>query len=114
MVASGAAEAQPFPPWMTARPGTRPQILPAQNGYAVLPFGAQGVACTQRLEVVAPDGTSCGSTEYRIADGTCDTNDLVLGEDGTVLQALPLSMEATTFGGLAHTCTWRFWPGALR
>jgi hypothetical protein len=80
----------------------------------VLPYAATGVACSQRLEVVAPDGTSCGSREYPIAAGTCDTHDLSLGADGTVIQQLPDSMESKDEVMLVHSCTWRWWPGAAK
>jgi hypothetical protein len=32
-----------------------------------VPLGAYGVTCTQRVEIVAPDGTSCGATDSSIA-----------------------------------------------
>ena len=72
----------------------------------MLPEGETAIPCTQRLEVVAPDGTSCGSRDYPIAAGTCDTSPLTLAADGTVIQQLPFSMETMTPVG-SHTC-----PGA--
>ncbi len=86
------------------------------RGYAVLPYGATGVRCGQRLELVAPDGSSCASVDLPIADGTCDTGELSVGEDGTVIQQLPTAMETQGQEGppYAHTCTWRFWPALLR
>src|SRR5947209_2127859 len=76
--------------------------------------GGTGVACTQRLEIVAPDGTSCGATDYVIASGTCDTFEMRLAADGTVIQELPSAME-TFYDSIGQsTCTWRWWPGAAQ
>jgi len=99
---------------LVARPDTRPQIARGGRAYAMLPFGANGVACNQRLEVVAPDGTSCGATDYPIAAGTGDTRDLTVAADGTVIQGLPLSMEAWNPLDSRHSCSWRYWPGAVK
>ena len=40
--------------------------------------------------------------------------DLKLAADGTVIQLLPDSLETTDPSHSNHTCTWRWWPGALR
>jgi hypothetical protein len=101
---------------MTARPNARLQLTRGGRAYAVLPLGAVDVPCTQSLEVVAPDGTSCGARDYPIAAGTCTTRDLALGADGTVIQSLPDSLEtrAGSSAGTVQTCTWRWWSGALK
>jgi len=66
------------------------------------------------VEVVAPDGTSCGQRDYAVAAGNCDTKDLAMGADGTVLQQLPGAMETTSADTALHTCTWRWWPAAAK
>ena len=113
VVAGPSASPQAAPDWMTSRADTRMQIVRGGRGYAFLPFGSKGVACTQRVEVVAPDGTVCGARDYPMAAGTCDTGDLTAGADGTVIQPAPRSQETDDITG-AHTCTWRWWTGALR
>jgi hypothetical protein len=65
------------------------------------------------VDLVAPDGTMCGATNYPITSGTCDTLDLSMAEDGTVIQSLPTAMETQNFEGF-RSCTWRWWAGALR
>jgi hypothetical protein len=101
------------PPWMRARRDAKLQIARGGTAYAVLPLGASAVPCTQRVELIAPDGTSCATADYPIAGGICDTRELRLGVDGTIIQQLPAAMEQTNvFGG--NTCTWRWWPAALR
>ncbi|HYS10574.1 MAG TPA: hypothetical protein VEP66_17675 [Myxococcales bacterium] len=112
VVSSGSSSPQPAPRWMTSRPDSRFQITRGGRGYAVLPYAATGVRCTQRLEVLAPDGTSCGAREYPIDAGTCDTEDLALSANGTVLQRMPDAVQ-TRFAG-TRACVWRAWPGALR
>ena len=112
-VGSGTTFVQDAPAWMRTRTDTRLQIVRGGHAYAVLPYGAKGVACSQRLEVVASDGTSCGSTDFPIAQGACDTKDLTVGADGTVMQQLPDSMESRDPFNDFHTCTWRWWTGSL-
>jgi len=120
LVSSGAAEVRPAPKWMGDRPNTRLQIARGGRAYAVLPFGTGGrdainFPCTQKLELVAPDGTSCGSQDYPIAAGNCQTMDLTLAEDGTVMQQLSPTMETTLNPTISsHTCTWRFWTHAAQ
>jgi len=99
---------------MKARTDTRLQIARQGRAYAVLPMGAKGVSCSQRVEIVAPDGASCGATDFPIASGTCDTHDLVLGADGTVIQQLPDAMETKDEIHAFHTCTWRWWAGSAK
>lgn len=111
---SGATAVHDAPGWMTARPDVKLQLARGGKAYAVLPLAATGAACSQRVELVAPDGTSCGSADYFIAAGACDTFELWLGADGTVIQQLPTSMEQQfdIVGG--RSCTWRWWSGAVR
>jgi hypothetical protein len=92
------------------------KLLIARRGkaYAALPLGSKAVACTQRVEIVAPDGTSCGATDYAIAGGTCDTLDVEMAADGTIIQRLPTALEQTNDIVFGHTCTWRWWPQAAR
>ena len=109
---SGAAVPQPAPGWMTSRPDMRMKIVRGGLAYAFLPYGAASTTCSQSLEVVSSSGGRCGSASYPIADGTCDTLPLMLGEDGTVIQQLPTGMETSASG--SNTCTWRWWKGVLR
>jgi hypothetical protein len=109
---SGTANPKPAPGWMTARPDMRMKIVRGRRAYAFLPYGAPNTTCSQTLEVVSSSGGRCGSASYPIADGTCDTLPLMLGEDGTVIQQLPTSMETSAPG--SNSCTWRWWKGVLR
>jgi hypothetical protein len=114
VVGSGSATVMAAPDWMVSRRDVKLQIARGGNAYATLPLAANGVACTQRVEVLAPDGTSCGATDYAIAAGSCDTLELSLTADGTIIQHLPSAMEKTNPEMGNHTCTWRWWPAAVR
>jgi hypothetical protein len=114
VVESGSQMVRTAPAWMLARKDVKLQLARGGTAYAALPLGANGVACSQRVEVIAPDGTSCGATDYAIASGTCDTQDMTLGADGTVIQQLPSAMETVSEGFGTRSCTWRWWPAALR
>jgi hypothetical protein len=94
------------PQWLTDRPNTNLAIARSGAAYALLPMGAPDVDCAQKVDVVAPDGTSCGSFDASIASGKCRTEDFGLGLDGTPVQLLPRSS--------ADTCDYRWWPTALR
>jgi hypothetical protein len=107
-VAPGAATAQDAPQWLAGRTNTRMALARGAKAYAMLPLGAPGADCAQQVEVLAPDGASCSSFDATVARGQCRTEDLALGLDGTVLQLLPRALTQ------ANTCSYRWWPGALR
>lgn len=111
---SGGISAKPAPDWMVQRPDVKLQLARGGKAYAALPLAAAGVPCTQRVELIAPDGTSCGAADYPIADGTCDTHEMTLGADGTLIQQLPAALEQTNQMVGGHTCTWRWWRAAAR
>ena len=113
-VDSGTAGVHAAPQWMVGRNNTRLQITRGGMAYAVLPYGVATGNCSEHLEIVASDGTSCGARDYPIAAGTCNTMGLTLAEDGTVMQQLPSSMELIINSVDAHTCTWRFWTRAAQ
>jgi hypothetical protein len=114
VVDSGTELVRAAPDWMTSRPNTRLELTPSASAYVALPYGATGVSCSQRVEIFALDGTSCGTTDYAMAAGTCDTTDLVMTADGTIVQRLPASMESLDPDSFLHTCTWQWWPKAVR
>ena len=114
LVSSGTATVSAAPAWMVSRRDVQFQLARGRRAYATAPYGALGVTCSQRVEVLAPDGTSCGTRDYSMSGATCDTRDLTLGLDGSVIQQLPVSMETTTDTHGSHTCTYRWWTGAVR
>jgi hypothetical protein len=112
-IPSGSSTAQAAPDWLTSRADTWIQPARGNTAYAVLPMRAQGTACDQKAEVLAPNGTSCGSLDFPISSGTCDTFDLRVGLDGTALQKLPTSQERDS-NPRTRSCTLRFWPAVLK
>ena len=105
-----ATVAAPAPDYLRSRPDTRLHMAHDGKAYAMLPIPAQR-ACTQRIEVLAPSGKSCGSAEFTLSPGSCTTNFIDIGYDGTVVQQLPASMEDHSCRGNQCSCTWRWWPG---
>jgi hypothetical protein len=105
-----ATAAAPAPDYLQARPDTRLHVAHDGQAYAMLPIPAQG-QCTQHIEVLAPSGKSCGSAEFALASGSCTTNFIDVGYDGTVVQQLPDSMEDHSCAAANCSCTWRWWPG---
>jgi len=114
-IGSGATTAEPPPQWLTERPGTHLAIARAGQGYALLSIGLSNTPCTQSVEVMTPDGQSCGHVLYsaRYAGVCATTQDLVLTPAGTIVQKMPDDMDPASPSGMTR-CTWRYWPAALR
>src|SRR5207302_8771131 len=89
------------PEWLQARANTRLALARGGHAYALLPEAAPDVDCAQRIEVLASTGASCGAQEFRRAAGPCRTLPILVGRDGTVVQADP--------GAAAPHCSWHFW-----
>jgi hypothetical protein len=98
------------PAWLKARPNTDLRMVHRGRGYAVLPPAAASGDCAQAIEVFSPSGKSCGANSFRAAAGSCSTQAIRVGYDGTVVQQLPSSAEQQCSFG-ACTCTWQWWPG---
>lgn len=107
---SGATTMTPPPDWLPAHKGTKIHMAFGGRAYAFIDLPKRSTACTQQIEVVAPSGKSCGKVSFPIQDGTCDTGDLSVGYDGTVVQQLP-SSKPDADGRLQ--CNWRFWPAVF-
>ena len=103
------------PAWLTLHDATkRMHMAHGGRAYVFMPDPqTQVAACSQRLEVVAPSGKSCGFADFPIAAGPCTTQSIDVGYDGTVIQQLPREMEDVDAQQNA-TCTWRYWPGYFR
>ena len=80
------------PKWLSDRPNTNLSVALGGKAYAVLPLGAPAADCAQKIEILAPDGTSCGFFDATVARGQCRTEDVALGRDGTPIQLLPQAM----------------------
>jgi hypothetical protein len=104
------------PAWLAARPNVLLHMVHGGTGYAVIPqAGARNPTCQQTIEVVAPDGTSCGTASFAVDAAVCTTSSIIVGYDGTVVQQLPQEREpACTAAGHSCNCTWRSWPGFFR
>ncbi len=107
-VGAGSATPQTAPKWLTDRPNTNMALARSSRAYAMLPMGAPGADCAQKIDVMAPDGTACGSFDATIASGSCRTEDLGLTLEGTPVQLLPKNLSS------ANTCSYRWWAHALR
>ena len=85
-----------------------------RTAYAVLPNGGSNQPCSETVELVSPSGNSCASWTLELArERSCDTLEVRLGLDGTILQRLPLELESDRSTGRTKSCTLRFWPAAL-
>ena len=106
---AGTSSARPAPAWLVSRPDMDLAFARQNAAYAMLPMGKPSAACTQTVELLARDGTACGSVSLPIASasGTCRTEDVVLGADGTLVEVIPRDLRG-------DTCEWVFWGGALR
>ena len=109
LVTVGAGQsAQEAPKWLKDRRDTNLAIARSGKAYAMLPMGAPNADCGQKIEVLAPDGTSCGSFDATLASGKCRTEDLNLGLGGTPIQPMPRELSSR------DSCSYRWWKDALR
>lgn len=103
------------PAWLVSRLNTTLHMARGGTAYAVLPLQGASGNCEQTIEVVAADGTSCGSATFTVGGGACDTTGpIIVGYDGTVVQELPTARETCTAANHQCTCTYRAWPAFLR
>ena len=105
---SGTATVQDAPQWLASRPNNNLAIVRGGRAYATLPLGAPGASCVQVVEVLAADGTWCGSISTGDAPGQCRTEDIGLALDGTPVQLVSKDLS------IASSCSYRWWPQALR
>ena len=94
--------------WRHDRRDTNLAIARSGKAYAMLPMGAPNADCAQKIEVLAPDGTSCGSFDATLASGNCRTEDLALTLGGTPIQPMPRELSSQ------DSCSYRWWKDALR
>jgi len=105
----------PPPSWLAARPDKTLHMVHGGAGYAVIPPARASGLCQQQIEIVAPSGESCGTATFAVDGGTCTTNSIIVGYDGTVVQQLPEEREAAcTAAGHQCNCTYRAWSGFFR
>ena len=107
-LAPGQTTTQAAPQWLAGRSNTDLASARSGKAYAVLPLGGPGADCAQKIDVLAPDGTGCGSFDATIARGQCRTEDVSIGREGTPIQLMPKALTP------ASTCSYRWWPAALR
>jgi hypothetical protein len=84
----------------------------ARNGRAyalvsIAPFGE--AICANAVEIVAPDGQSCGKVAFPAGPGVCDWASVQIGYDGTLVQRVPPPADACVGG--TCICTWHWWTG---
>jgi hypothetical protein len=110
-----ATHSDPAPAWLASRPNTIIHPVHGGTGYAMIPVsGQQASPCQQSIEVLAPNGESCGRATFKVDDNACTTAPMWVGYDGTVLQNRPVSRESCVGGGTHCDCTWHFWPAYFR
>jgi hypothetical protein len=108
--ASGSSEAQAAPDWLAQRSG-RLEIVRGGRAYALMPPAPGAFVCSQQVEVLAPDGSSCGKLTFETPDGACARSPLSLGPDGTILQQQLLAHPDPEG---RDGCTQKWWPQILR
>jgi hypothetical protein len=112
-VPSGSATPSPAPDWLASRTDTLLAIVRGGRAYAFMPEAQNDGDCSQRVEVLTPDGQSCGAQDFRLASGNCQTLGIRIGLDGSVVQQMSPAFEQGA-GTDNPSCSWRFWPALLR
>ncbi len=99
----GATTAAPPPDWVTSRAGATIAAVRGNraNAFATV-TSAPTAACEVHIELLTPDGQSCGTTTLTAPDPCTRVS---LGADRTVF---------TTAQQPASDCVWHWWSGLLR
>jgi hypothetical protein len=113
-LSDGVAHAVAVPGWLASRPGTRLATVRSGRGFAVLPFAAPAGGDQTKLEIVANDGTSCGTVTIPAVPPTATESEnpqrLDIGWDGTLFQ---MSNRSVANDPQVH-CSFRWWAGLLK
>ena len=104
------------PGWLTSRADTKLHMDYGARAYAMIDLPRKSSPdCSQRIEIVAPSGKSCGAAAFTVGLSACNASSIDVGYDGTVIQQLPFEIERQIAGDPNdHTCTWRWWTGFFR
>jgi hypothetical protein len=114
VVGVGETSCGAMPQWLASLRDQR--IEPIRNGaaYALLPDQTAASDCTQHVELLDANGTSCGGADLPMAQGSCTTQPLSVGREGTLIQ--PQAEKAWDCSDSQRGCrpVWRWWPGMFR
>jgi hypothetical protein len=116
----------PAPDWLVQRPAIDLHRIRSGTGYAAINAANEVSTLTGRtgcsIEVLTPDGRSCGRVDFgpSVAASDSTTTDagrspapscaLAVGTDGTVIA---LTEEGNPVNG-TNRWTWHWWPGFFR
>jgi hypothetical protein len=104
-VQPGTAVLEAAPCWLTSRPVT--DLIAIRDGAAYAAIHRGSEECGRAVEVLTPEGRTCG---YTALDGTAGPCDMAVGRDGTLSKSPDAVVSAT---GEPRTCVLEFWPAAL-
>ena len=102
-----ATAMSPRPAWLSSRDGLPLVFVRGGRAYAAPSFVSSS-HCQRRIELLLPDGTSCGTIDMREADD-CAGGPPMVGARGTVLEVAPLD----SYDGGTRTVEYRVFPGLL-
>jgi hypothetical protein len=108
-----------LPDWLSSHPNTQLELIHSRRAYALVPTTQSLSTCTQTIEIIAPSGVppngrSCGQVAFTVDGNACNSRELRMAQDGTVMQMLPADRERQLTPSGVMSCTMRFWPAALR
>ena len=109
--ASGATQEGPLPAGLAGRQGQLERVRGGRAYALLLPAGPG--ECGRRVEILAPDATSCGTLTFGAE--RCQNASLALGAEGSILQQQELAHPVLDADGYPFNgCTLTWWPGLLR
>jgi len=103
-----ATELSPRPAWLSSRDKLPLVFVRSSRAYAVPSF-VSSTRCQKQIELLLPDGTSCGAIETSEADDCPDGGAPMVGARGTVLEVSPLN----SYDGETRTIQYRVFPQFL-
>ena len=102
-----ATALSPRPGWLSSRDGLLLVYVRGGAAYAVPSF-VSASHCQRRIELLLPDGTSCGTIEMQEPDD-CSGGAPMVGARGTLLEVAPLD----SYDGGTRTVKYRVFPQLL-
>ena len=110
VLAADATQLSPRPAWLSANDKRPLVILRGRRAYAIPSYaGDPGGQCQRQIEVLLPDGTSCGKLQIREPQD-CDGGVPLVNPSGTILEPVPLDL----YDGGTRTVAYRVWVRLLQ
>jgi hypothetical protein len=106
----GESTARELPRWLLDRSNAELFVGLGGSANIAAPRGRALGTCTQSVEVLAPNGELCGTYVLPLSESSCNSRDVRIGLDGTLLQRTPDDLDQLG----TRSCALRYWPAVFK